>query len=64
MHKRGSDLAIMDSPAGPAKSLTLVMLTGILLGALSLFCAIFIVIFGDYGAIQGLVAATGSEAPG
>lgn len=64
MHKRRSDLAIMGSLIGLVKPLTLVMLTGILLGVLGFLCAIFITILGGYGVIQGLAAVAGSEVPG
>ncbi len=46
------------------KPLTLIMLTGILLGVLGFLCAIFITILGGYGVIQGLAAVAGSEVPG
>lgn len=64
MHKRRSDLAIMGSLIRLVKPLTLVMLTGILLGVLGFLCAIFITILGGYGVIQGLAAVAGSEVPG
>lgn len=64
MHKRRSDLAIMGSLTGLVKPLTLIMLTGILLGVLGFLCAIFITILGGYGVIQGLAAVAGSEVPG
>ena len=64
MHKRRSDLAIMGSLIGLVKPLTLIMLTGILLGVLGFLCAIFITILGGYGVIKGLAAVAGSEVPG
>ena len=58
MHKRRSDLAIMGSLIGLVKPLTLIMLTGILLGVLGFLCAIFITILGGQrssGAVYGVV---------
>ena len=64
MHKRRSDLAIMGNLIGLVKPLTLIMLTGILLGVLGFLCAIYITILGGYGVIKGLAAVAGSEVPG
>ena len=41
----------MGSLIGLVKPLTLIMLTGILLGVLGFLCAIFITILGGYGVI-------------
>ena len=54
----------MGSLIGLVKPLTLIMLTGILLGVLGFLCAIFITILGGYGVIKGLAAVAGSEVPG